>query len=200
MRVARRFFSFFWLTLVVVMFCLPLFAGLGRSDLQNDEAIYSYAVDSILETGDWLNPRSSPNPDVVFLEKPPLKFWMVALPMRLGLLPHNEFGLRFWDAVFGSLAFLYVFAIGRRMAGPFCGFVAVLVLFSFHPLIFDHGLRANNMEAPLVLAYCGGVYHYLRWSELEGPRERRRHALAVGMWFFLGFMTKFVAAAFLPMI
>ena len=90
-----------------------MFNGLGRIDLENDESIYSYAVDSILETGDWPNPRSSPGPSSIFLEKPPLKFWIVAVPIRLGLLPHDEFGLRFWDAVFGSLACLE----SSRLAG-----------------------------------------------------------------------------------
>ena len=153
-----------WLFLVVLAFCLPLFVGLGRTDLANDEAIYSYAVESILETGDWLSPRASPNEDIVFLEKPPLKFWIVAAPIHFGILPANEFGFRFWDAVFGSLAFLYVFLIGRRIEGPLCGAVAVLVLFAHEPLLFDHGLRSNNMDAALVLAYCGGVYHYLAWA------------------------------------
>jgi hypothetical protein len=54
----------------------------------------------------------------------------VALPIRLGLLPHNEFGLRFWDALFGAIALLYVFAVGRRMAAPMCGLIAGLVLFA----------------------------------------------------------------------
>ena len=62
---------------VLCLFCAPLFVGLGDWDLGNDEAIYSYAVDRILETGDWLTPRSIPH-DGPFLEKPPLKFWMVA--------------------------------------------------------------------------------------------------------------------------
>ncbi len=39
------------LVVVVILFCAPLFVGLGNSDLANDEAIYSYAVDRILETG-----------------------------------------------------------------------------------------------------------------------------------------------------
>ena len=108
----------FWLALVIAAFCLPLFIGLGRTDLENDEAIYSFAVDEILANGDWLNPRLSPDVNNVFLEKPPLKFWIVAAPIRLGLLPHDEFGLRFWDALFGSVAFLYVFALGRRLGGP----------------------------------------------------------------------------------
>src|SRR6185503_7437252 len=109
--------------------CLPLFVGLGRSDLAGDEGIYSFGVDRILESGDWLVPKVSPFEDRPFLEKPPLKFWLVAAPIRLGFLPHNEFGLRFWDALFGGISFLYVFAVGRRLAGPVCGAVAVLTLF-----------------------------------------------------------------------
>jgi 4-amino-4-deoxy-L-arabinose transferase-like glycosyltransferase len=189
-----------WLAAVIIAFCVPLFAGLDRTDMENDEAIYSYAVDGILATGDWLNPLSSPHDDAVFLEKPPLKFWIVAAPMALGLAPTTELGMRLWDALFGGLAFLYVFAIGRRLAGPVCGFVAVFVLFVYGPLLFEHGLRNNNMEAPLVLCYCGAVYHYLAWSSAAAPRARRGHVLAVSLYFFLGFMTKFVAACFLPIV
>ena len=130
-----------WLALVLALFCLPLFIGLGREDVRDDEAIYSFAVERILETGDWLEPKSIPNETWAFLEKPPLKFWIVAAPIRFGLLPHNEFGIRFWDALFGAVAFVYVFAIGSRLAGPVCGAVAVLILFVHSPLIFDHGLR-----------------------------------------------------------
>jgi 4-amino-4-deoxy-L-arabinose transferase-like glycosyltransferase len=188
-----------WLALVAVAFCLPLFVGLGRPDVGNDEAIYSYAVDSILETGHWLSPLNSPSNTDAFLEKPPLKFWIVALPIRLGLLPHDEFGLRFWDALFGGVAFVYVFLIGRRLAGPLCGATAVLVLFAQNRLLFDHGLRSNTMEAPLFLSYCGGVYHYLRYGDPETPHHGR-HLAAVAALFFLGFMTKFVAVLFLPLV
>ena len=187
------------LALVVVAFCLPLFVGLGKGDLQTDEAIYSFSVDRVLESGDWLAPKASPYEDAPFLEKPPLKFWIVALPIRLGLLPHNEFGLRFWDAVFGAVAFLYVYLIGCRLAGPMCGVVAVATMFAFGPLLFEHGLRGNNMEAPLLLCYCGGMYHYLRAVSDTTPGVAR-HVTAVALYFVLGFMTKFVAALFLPLV
>jgi 4-amino-4-deoxy-L-arabinose transferase-like glycosyltransferase len=188
-----------WLALVLILFCLPLFIGLRSLDLETDEAIYSFAVDRILEAGDWLQPKSSPSETAVFLEKPPLKFWIVAAPIRVGLLPHDEFGLRFWDALFGGVAFLYVFAIGSLLAGPVCGAVAVMLLFVHWPLLLDHGLRTNNMEGPLFLCYCGGTYHFLRWSETVG-RKSAWHAIAVGLYFVLGFMTKFVAAIFLPFV
>lgn len=188
-----------WLALVLIAFCLPLFIDLGGADLETDEAIYSFAVARVLETGDWLAPRSSPSETAVFLEKPPLKFWLVAAPIKAGLLPHDEFGLRFLDAVAGSVAFLYVFALGSLLAGPVCGAVAVLLLFVHAPLVFTHGLRTNNMEASLVLSYCAGTFHVLRWSRLEDARGRRAHAVAATLYFVLGFMTKFVAALFLPL-
>ena len=64
--------------------------------------------------------------------------------------------------LFGALGFIYVFSLGRRLSGAGAGVIAVLVLFTFTPLVFDHGLRSNNMEAPLFLAYCAGVYHFSR--------------------------------------
>jgi hypothetical protein len=189
-----------WLVVVGLLFCLPLFVGLGRTDLQNDEAIYSFAADVMVASGDWLTPRSSPNEQAPFLEKPPLKFWIVAGPIRLGLLPDNEFGLRFWDAVFGGAAFLYLFAMGRRLGGPMAGIAAVLMLFVHRPLVFEHGLRSNNMEAALVLAYCGGMYHVARWRMSEHDWRGRAHVFALTLYFVLGFMTKFVAALFLPLV
>ena len=184
---------------VIVFLCLPLFVSLRQWDMRNDEAIYSYAVDRILETGDWLTPRSIPTDDP-FLEKPPLKFWLIAGAMQLRLLPRDDFGMRAIDALFGAAAFLYVFAFGRRLAGTVGGLVSAFVLYMFEPMQLEHGIRGNNMEAAVILAYAGGIYHFVRWVESEDVRRRRRHALVVAAFFTLGFMTKFVAALFLPMI
>jgi len=192
--------AWLWLVAVGLLFCLPLFVGLGSTDLQNDEAIYSFATDVMVASGDWLTPRSSPNEEAPFLEKPPLKFWIVAVPIRLGLLPDNEFGLRFWDAVFGGIAFLYLFAMGCRLGGPAAGIGAALMLFVHRQLLFEHGLRSNNMEAALVLAYCGGMYHFSKWRMSGDDGRGRGHVFAIALYFVLAFMTKFVAALFLPLV
>lgn len=191
----------FWLGafLVLVLFSLPLLFGLNEPEMRSDEAIYSYAVDRILESGDWLTPKSIPG-DGPFLEKPPLKFWLVAGGIKSGLLPANDAGLRWFDGVFGAIGFFYVFLIGCRLSGTTCGVVSVLALFALDPLLFEHGLRSNNMEASVFLCYCGGLYHFMRWVEGAPGRARRGQAFAVAGYFVLGFMTKFVAAAFLPMI
>ena len=84
--------------------------------------------------------------------------------------------------IIASFAFLYVFAIGRRLRGSLCGFFAVMVLFVYEPLLFVHGLRNNNMEAPLVLAYCGAIYHYLQWSTAATASKRWLHVLAASLF------------------
>jgi 4-amino-4-deoxy-L-arabinose transferase-like glycosyltransferase len=187
------------LIVVVCWFCGPLFIDLGEWDLQSDEAIYAYAVDRMLETGDWMTPRTI-RFDTPFLEKPPLKLWLIAGAIRAGLLPQDEYGFRFFDALFGAIAFVYVFWLGRSLSGWLCGVVAVLVLFTLPDLLFDHGLRSNNMDAALVLAYCGGVFHFARWVEQADRTRSPIHAAAAALYFTLGFMTKFVAVAFLPLV
>ncbi|MBM3778884.1 MAG: hypothetical protein FJW23_11740 [Acidimicrobiia bacterium] len=187
-----------WLALVAVFFAIPLARGLGDFQLRGDEAIYAYAVDRILETGDWLAPRAI-QWDGPFLEKPPLKMWLVAGAMYAGVLPHDEFGMRAWDALFGIASFLYVFLLGRRLMGPVSGAAALLVLFTMPQLLTVHGLRSHNMEAALVLCHCGGLYHFARWMDGTGRRPAR-HATGVALYFVLGFMTKFVAALFLPLV
>jgi 4-amino-4-deoxy-L-arabinose transferase-like glycosyltransferase len=189
------------LAVVVLAFGRPLFVGLGNSDFENDEALHSMIAESIVRTGDWMTPHSFvPHLSPEFVEKPPLKFWLVAAPIRAGLVTASELGFRIWDALFGAVAFLYVFGLGRRVGGSWAGLSAVLVLFTFHPIVFEHGLRTNNMDAGLVAAYCGGMYHLVGWARAAPKRAALGHALAAGGWFYVGLMTKFVAVAFLPAV
>lgn len=178
----------------------PVVVGLGQADLANDEAIYSFGVDRTLETGDWLIPKSSPSEDGPFIEKPPLKMWIVAASIRAGRLPHNEFGLRVWDAAMGVAAFVYVLLLGARLSTTAGGVFAALILFVQAPLVFSHGLRSNNMELAQVLCHAGGMYHFVRWAGADAAGGRRRHAIVVGLYFVLGFMTKFGATLFLPLV
>lgn len=185
---------------MLVLVCAggPMFAGLDQWEMRSDEAIYSYAAQRILETGEWLTPRSIPG-DEPFYEKPPLKFWLLAGAIKLGALPASDAGLRGIDALASVILFVYLYLIGTRLAGPVAGVVGVFALFWFDAVLVEHGLRSNNMEAPLMLAYAAAVFHALQWAEGE-PARRGRHAAAVAAWFAFGFLIKFVAALFLPIV
>src|SRR5690349_6322773 len=96
-----------WLGFLLVLSCFsaPLLYSLREPDMRNDEAIYSYAVERMVDTGDWVTPRSIPT-HWTFFEKPPLKFWMVSAVSRSGILQRIEAGLRFLDGLFGGIALL----------------------------------------------------------------------------------------------
>ncbi|MGH9373880.1 MAG: ArnT family glycosyltransferase, partial [Vicinamibacterales bacterium] len=113
-------------------------------------------------------------------------------------LPPDEFGLRLSDALLGACAFLYVFMLGRWQSGVVGGVAAVLVLYTLDPLV--HGLRTNTMEAALLLSYAGGVYHFARWVDAGGGGPAAWHRWPVALYFTLGFLTKFVAILFLPLV
>jgi 4-amino-4-deoxy-L-arabinose transferase-like glycosyltransferase len=196
---ARRFFAspLPGVLLTLALFGAPLFINLGGLDLHNDEALYSYVVDRMIETGTWSTPKSPPD-DWDFLEKPPLSFWIVAASIKSGLLPKNEIGMRAPNAAMGAVAFVYVFLLAWRLRGPAAGLIAVCFLFAFEALIFDHGLRSNNTEAALFLSYCAGFYHFARW--VDDRSAGRFHAYAAAAAFFLGFMSKFVAVVCLPIV
>ena len=110
----------------------------------------------MIDTGDWMTAREIPY-DFAFLEKPPLKFWLVGAPIRLGLLPRTEFGFRAVDALLGAIAFGYVALLGYPAGRPGRGVASCLILFGLRDLVLVHGLRTNNMEASLVAAYAGGA-------------------------------------------
>jgi 4-amino-4-deoxy-L-arabinose transferase-like glycosyltransferase len=179
----------------LLTFGAALLYNLADADVENDEAIYSFAVERMIDGGGWLTPQTIPT-GAAFLEKPPLKFWMVAAPIRVGLLPNSQFGLRFVDALLGAIAFAYVAVFGYRLGGLACAVASPMILFGLRDFVLLHSLRTNNMEASLVAAYAGGLYHFIRWRE-DG---RRRDAYVTGAWFTLAFMTKFVAAAFMPLV
>ena len=170
------------------MLAAPLFAGLGGTDLENDEAIYAEVVERMVAGGSWVTPTDQFGP---FLEKPPLRFWMVAAPMALGVLHPTEAGHRLVDATLSAGALLYVFLIARRLGGTASGLGAAFLTITQTHLLFTHGLRSGTVEPLLVLSYCGAIDHFMRWAAGAG----RRHAIVTGLWCAIAVLAKFVGAA-----
>ncbi len=183
------------LLLMVLLIGLPILLWIGHGDVENDEAIYSFAAIKMVETGEWLTPIGIYKDNPPFLEKPPLKFWLTALGLEMGL-PQTMWGLRFADAALAILIFGYLVAIGLRLGGRWGGVLTALVFFAFRDPLLNHGVLANNTESAVLLQYTGSIFHFMAWA--DSSRRSLLHPVAIGLLFVLGFMSKFVAALFLP--
>ena len=106
--------------------CLALlfFWRLGATPLlETDEGRYADIAREMLARGDFVTPHLN---GVLYLEKPPLHYWLIATAMRvLGL---NEFAARFWSALFGALGVVLTYRLGREIGGTRAGLVGAAVL------------------------------------------------------------------------
>src|SRR5437879_6518455 len=85
---------------------------LGAAPLLDDptEAEYAEVGREMLETGDWISPQLN---YVLFLNKPPLTYWMIALSDRL--FGVNEFASRLPSVLAGLVVVLLVVALGTTL-------------------------------------------------------------------------------------
>ena len=142
-----------------MVFALPL----GRRPLANqDEARYSLLARKAVEQGYWILPRVR---DEVYLNKPPLYFWAVAVfALPWGVVTDANAPIA---SVVSALAgLLAVFAIGRLLWSASAGLAAALVLatspfyfFMAHQVLTDMMLTAwMSWALYFYLAACRGQY------------------------------------------
>lgn len=110
-----------------------------------DEPLYAACAREMAERGDWVVPVFNGE---LFHDKPPLMFWtMIAGGELFGW---NEFGMRFFSAVFGVLTALAVYHLGRLLFDQRTGFWAAVVI-SVN-ILFTISARAATVDAALTLA------------------------------------------------
>ncbi len=121
------------------------FTNLGAAALWDmDEALYTTCAREMLERNDWVVPWFNGQ---MFPEKPPLMFWdMIAGFELFGI---NEFGARFFSAVFGVATALVVFHLGRILFSIRVGLWAGLITAS--TIIFTISARAATVDSALTL-------------------------------------------------
>jgi 4-amino-4-deoxy-L-arabinose transferase-like glycosyltransferase len=143
-----------------IVFALPL----GRRPLETqDEARYSLLAREAVEHGNWILPRVR---DEVYLNKPPLFFWTVAVfAVPFGAVTDATAPIA---SVVSALAgLLAVFAIGRLLWGAAVGLAAVLVL-ATSPFYF---YMAHQVLTDMMLTawMSWALYFYLAAGRAEKP-------------------------------
>src|SRR3972149_7482367 len=90
--------------------------------LRSDEGLYAAVARRIVQTNEWLPLVYQGQP---YLNKPPLYFWLMALPFTLW--GPTEFAARFPSATFGVATVGLVYWCGRRLFDRWVGWVAALI-------------------------------------------------------------------------
>jgi 4-amino-4-deoxy-L-arabinose transferase-like glycosyltransferase len=124
---------------------LALFYLIGVSPwglCERDEGRYANVAQEMLDRGDPITPRVN---GAVFLDKPPLVYWVTAA--SLALWGHGERGARFGQLLFAAGTLLVVWRLGLRLLDRRRALIASIVLASSvgffaaaHVLTLDLGL------------------------------------------------------------
>jgi 4-amino-4-deoxy-L-arabinose transferase-like glycosyltransferase len=129
-----------------------------------------------------------------FCEKPPLTYWLAAVPIRL-------FGTEAWAARLPNLLYAMITALGvgllaRRSAGPFSGVVAAAAMSTF--LLSYQVAIWLATDAPLLAAVSVALLGAYRGFYAERSSERLRGYLVMHAALGIGFLCKSAIAWMVP--
>ncbi len=154
-----------WLFLVFLGGSLSiLFFNLWGRTLENHDYLrYAEVAKEMIQSGDWVVPRFNGE---IFLHKPPLLSWLIALPSNIfGSV--TPFLARFPSALFAWIGGIVVYLWGRKMwGGERYGLVSSGVLISSY-LYFWQGRIARTDMVFSVLILLSLYFFYLSYFENE---------------------------------
>jgi 4-amino-4-deoxy-L-arabinose transferase-like glycosyltransferase len=163
LRVLARFGRI--ILVAACLYCL-LFQGIGSVGfLSTDEPRYAAIGQEMAHSGDWLTPRLWGS---VWLEKPPLLFWMTATAWKLGL--RDEWAARLPLALI-SLGFLVFFQgwVAREFDSAAGWRAAMMLATSVGWIAYSTVATLTKGFLPLILALPILWFWRTRWRALIQP-------------------------------
>jgi 4-amino-4-deoxy-L-arabinose transferase-like glycosyltransferase len=134
------------LILIAVTLTILWFALLAWRPLYDpDEGRYAEIPREMAAGGDWLIPHLD---GLIYLEKPPLQYWLTAATFRA--FGQSEFTARLWTGIAGYASLIMVFFVGSRLWGVRAGQTALLLTGA--STLFD--LLAHQLTLDMVLSAC----------------------------------------------
>jgi 4-amino-4-deoxy-L-arabinose transferase-like glycosyltransferase len=145
--VFRRFAVSPFLCFLLLSLAIPiLFTGLGAPAFMDHEGRYVEVAREMLLTGDWLTPHLN---FAVFLNKPPLPYWLTAVTF---LLTGQTEYVRVWIAAAGLLLLLVTILLGQALAGRQAGLTAGFLLLTSSGFFLESRLLRPDLLMTLLLS------------------------------------------------
>jgi 4-amino-4-deoxy-L-arabinose transferase-like glycosyltransferase len=184
-----------WMFGMAVLLCTVLwFALLAQRPLFDpDEGRYAEIPrEMMLSGGDWVIPHLN---GIVYLEKPPLQYWLTALAFRA--FGENEFAARLCTGLAGYLSLAAVFFLGRTLWGFDAGvsaalFTAASTLF----VLLGHQLTLDMLLSFWLTAALGCFL--MAQARREGTGHRRLWMLGCWAAMALALLTKGLIGVLIP--
>jgi 4-amino-4-deoxy-L-arabinose transferase-like glycosyltransferase len=155
-----------------------------------DEGRYAEIPREMLSGGDWVIPHLNA---LVYLEKPPLQYWLTALSFRA--FGENEFAARLCTGLAGYLSLATVFLLGRKLWGFDAGVRALL--FTSASTLFV--LLGHQLTLDMLLSFCStaALGAFLMAQSRRGESWR---AWMLGCWaaMALAVLTKGLIGVLIP--
>lgn len=166
-----------WLALLAFALCFRL-SSPALFDDPND-AQYAEVAREMVETGEWVSPQLN---YALFLNKPPLLYWMIAASYEL--LGVGEFAARLPGTLITVVTLLLLYALGRELYDRTTGLLAVCLYASMWSTLLE--ARFVRPDSLLIAATIGALLSFRIASRREGKARLRalyglQCALAVGL-------------------
>ncbi len=136
------------LLIAIIILALYLLISTRTTLWDRDEPRYARAAVEMVESGNYLVPAFNGQ---MWLDKPPLLYWLMSVPVRL--LGPTEFACRFFGAVGSAITALLTFFIGRRLFGTKAGLWAMAILAStLMMLVVGSSALTDAILLPIIVA------------------------------------------------
>jgi 4-amino-4-deoxy-L-arabinose transferase-like glycosyltransferase len=180
-----------WLALAGLALLVSAFVGaLGSMPLiEADEGRYAEIPREMLATGEFVTPHLN---GVVYLEKPPLYYWLNA--SSIAILGSTELAVRLWSFAFGVAGIGLVFALSRRMFGRTVALWSAAIL-GTSPLYFV--LSAANI-IDMTFSFLMSAALVAFWFAQDPARPDGRYWYGVSLALALALLAKGLIALVLP--
>lgn len=179
--------------LVIAGFAIAFYLNLSNGVLwAADEQTYSQMAYYMVKSGDYLNPHAF-GVLAIWTGKPPLLMWLISLSYQV--FGVTNFAARFFSPIFGALALVFMYFLGKQLYNRAVGFLAVIILGTYSTFLM---FATHAMTDVLLVCFILGSFYFFVLSHERNTSGW--YTLLSGVFFGFAFLTKQTGALLIPVI